>query len=144
MYPCPLEQDLRASDRDREGTVERLRVAAGEGYLDEAELEDRVTRALEGRTRAALAKLIVDLPLAEPPARPRRALLGRLRRRHAVFGGVTALAYAGWAAEVGARDPLILGQSSEFPWPLLVIAAWASAEAVHRARRPISGSGTGV
>src|SRR6187200_258606 len=61
--PDPLP-DLRASDEDRERTVERLRHAASEGRLTVEELEERLHSAYEARTQAELATLVADVPAA--------------------------------------------------------------------------------
>ena len=53
---------LRASHGDRDGAVEILRVAAGDGRLTAAELDERVEAALTARTRDELAALTADLP----------------------------------------------------------------------------------
>lgn len=54
--------ELRASHEERERAVEILGVAAGDGRLTTAELEDRVERALTARTSRELAQLTSDLP----------------------------------------------------------------------------------
>jgi Domain of unknown function (DUF1707) len=54
--------ELRASHEDRDRAVEILRVAAGDGRLTAAELEERVEAALTARTRSDLAALTADLP----------------------------------------------------------------------------------
>jgi Flp pilus assembly protein TadB len=53
---------LRASDADREGVIDRLREAAGEGRLEPDELAHRVDGALRARTYGDLAELVADLP----------------------------------------------------------------------------------
>jgi hypothetical protein len=53
---------LRASDADRERAVDILRIAAGDGRLTLAELEDRLETALTARTMGELAALTGDLP----------------------------------------------------------------------------------
>jgi hypothetical protein len=60
---------LRASDAERERTVERLGAAAAEGRLTLEELSERVTAAYEARTQDELDALVRDLP-AEPGAQP--------------------------------------------------------------------------
>jgi hypothetical protein len=55
-------EELRASHADRDQVVELLRVAAGDGRLSPAELDDRLERALTARTYAELAALTADLP----------------------------------------------------------------------------------
>ena len=49
--------ELRASHDDRDRAVEILRVAAGDGRLTAAELDERVEAALTARTSAELAAL---------------------------------------------------------------------------------------
>jgi hypothetical protein len=65
--------DLRASDADREAAGERLRVAAHEGRLDPAELDERLTAAYAARWCSELTALTADVtPPAPPPAPPAR------------------------------------------------------------------------
>ena len=54
--------ELRASHADRDRVVEVLRVAAGDGLLTAAELDERLEAALSARTRSELAVLTADLP----------------------------------------------------------------------------------
>lgn len=54
--------ELRASYQDRDRVVEILRVAAGDGRLSAAELDERVEAALTARTYRELALLTADLP----------------------------------------------------------------------------------
>ncbi|GGV16266.1 hypothetical protein GCM10010182_41340 [Actinomadura cremea] len=58
----PVEPDVRASYDDREAAVERLRVAAGDGRLGPADLDERVERALTASTHGELRALLRDLP----------------------------------------------------------------------------------
>jgi len=59
--------ELRASDDDREGAVERLRDAALEGRLDSDELEDRLAQAYAARWCSELELLTADVTLAPVP-----------------------------------------------------------------------------
>ena len=70
------QAELRASHSDRDRVVELLRVAAGDGRLTPAELDERLEVALTARTYSELAGLTADLPagptaagLALPEAR---------------------------------------------------------------------------
>ena len=54
--------ELRASYADRDQVVEMLRVAAGDGRLTAAELDERVEAALTARTYHDLEQLTADLP----------------------------------------------------------------------------------
>jgi DUF1707 SHOCT-like domain len=65
--------ELRASHEDRDGVVELLRVAAGDGRLTAEELDERLEKALTARTYGELAALTRDLPsvpgfVADAPA----------------------------------------------------------------------------
>ncbi len=64
---APARQ-LRASHVDRDAVVEVLRVAAGDGRLTPAELDERLEAALTAKTYAELAVLTADLPaVGQPP-----------------------------------------------------------------------------
>jgi hypothetical protein len=56
--------EFRASDQDRDRAVDVLRVAAGDGRLTPAELDERLEIALTARTSGELEALIADLPEA--------------------------------------------------------------------------------
>jgi hypothetical protein len=58
---------MRASDADRDGAVERLNTAYSEGRLSEDEHDGRLESALSARTYAELDQLVTDLP-ATPAA----------------------------------------------------------------------------
>jgi hypothetical protein len=62
---------LRASDADRDGVVDRLRHAAGEGRLAAHELEQRIAAALGAQTYGELDATVSDLPSAQAPSRRR-------------------------------------------------------------------------
>ncbi|WP_425540879.1 DUF1707 SHOCT-like domain-containing protein [Streptomyces coeruleorubidus] len=53
---------MRASHADRDGVVDVLRVAAGDGGLTLEELEERLEAALSARRVGELAVLTADLP----------------------------------------------------------------------------------
>jgi len=78
---------LRASDRERERTVDVLREAAGEGRLTFEELTDRVEAALRATTRGELERLTGDIPdatLSASAAASRELVVPT--RQSAVFG----------------------------------------------------------
>jgi hypothetical protein len=118
--------DIRASDAERERTVEALRVHAAAGRLDAGELEERLGLALAARTRRDLAGLLEDLP-AEQPRRPVTAPIpARAARRHGCAHhkhdprrllGIAVLLVAIWA---------VTGAGYFWPmWPLMVFAVAA-------------------
>ena len=89
------DNSLRASDRDRDQTAERLRHAAGEGRLFPEELEERVRAALAARTYGELAAVICDLPSPDavsPTAPSARRLRSTSARLWPLVAGVVALA----------------------------------------------------
>jgi uncharacterized protein DUF1707/cell wall-active antibiotic response 4TMS protein YvqF len=53
---------IRASDAERDATIERLSAATGDGRLTLEEFSQRMERATSARTRAELARLVSDLP----------------------------------------------------------------------------------
>jgi hypothetical protein len=58
--------DVRASDAERNTTIERLRDAAAEGRLTLEELADRIEAASGAVMRSELEDLVSDLPAATP------------------------------------------------------------------------------
>jgi hypothetical protein len=61
-------RQFRASHVDRDAVVEVLRIAAGDGRLTPAELDERLEAALTAKTYAELAVLTADLPAAGQPS----------------------------------------------------------------------------
>lgn len=59
---------VRASDDERRAVVERLNRATDEGRLTLAEFSERSATAYAAATRAELAPLLADLPVADQPA----------------------------------------------------------------------------
>jgi Domain of unknown function (DUF1707) len=119
--------DLRASDAERERTVDALRAHAAAGRLDPEELEERLGRALAARSRAELAALVDDLPASGRPqavAAPGR----RHRKDPRAYLPIAALLVAIWA---------VTGMGYFWPvWPLLWFAV---AGAMHwRSAQPLS------
>jgi len=53
---------IRASDAERDATVERLSRAAGDGRLTLEEFSQRMEQATAAKTRAELDRLVADLP----------------------------------------------------------------------------------
>jgi uncharacterized protein DUF1707/uncharacterized protein DUF4190 len=66
----PIKPELRASDADREATVDRLHAAAIEGRLDADELEERLAQAYAARWCSELARLTADVTPPAPPPEP--------------------------------------------------------------------------
>ena len=56
--------DLRVSDAERDAVVTALGEHFGQGRLDQAEFDERVTKALSARTGRDLGGLLADLPPA--------------------------------------------------------------------------------
>ncbi|SCG66822.1 DUF1707 SHOCT-like domain-containing protein [Micromonospora humi] len=63
------EREMRAADRDREATAERLRLALEEGRLGLHEYDERLGRAYGARTYAELDEVVADLPGPAPAER---------------------------------------------------------------------------
>jgi uncharacterized membrane protein YccC len=108
------ELDLRASDADRDRTVEELRTHAADGRLTVEELEERVQRALASRTLGELEVLTRDLPdraLPSPPPPARRRRSSRPATR--TFLAVSVLLVAIWALT-----------GAGYFWPVWPIVGW--------------------
>jgi hypothetical protein len=68
------QQEIRASDRDRQQVVDRLRSALEDGRLKMDEYVDRMEAAYQAATYGDLAPLCADLPASSPViARPQMA-----------------------------------------------------------------------
>lgn len=57
-----MDEDVRASDAEREQVVERLQRALSQGRLAVAECDERIAAAYASTTRGELAELTRDLP----------------------------------------------------------------------------------
>ena len=106
---------LRASDAERERTMELLRAAAGDGRLTLEELAERVEGALVAKTRDALEPLTADLPepaAAAPARRPgKRWIVGIMgggdhKGRWRIAARATVVNIMG-GADLDLRDALI-------------------------------------
>jgi hypothetical protein len=99
--PGAGNQHLRVSDADRGAVADLLARHYGDGRLDEAEFDQRVTRAMGATTGGDFQGLFDDLPelpdtpsekTSEPVAAPPRRVPARRRRRHGpVFPGLLLL-----------------------------------------------------
>jgi hypothetical protein len=58
----PGTPSIRASDAERDATVQRLQTAFAEGRLTDQEFDDRMRTALAARTHTDLDELVNDLP----------------------------------------------------------------------------------
>ena len=95
------DRTLRASDADRDRVAEQLRLAAGDGRLGIAELQDRLDALYAAKTYGELEPVVADLPdAAEASVAPcskqtsgdvSARVGGRpvARMAKAVFGGLT-------------------------------------------------------
>ena len=80
---------MRVSDADRAEVADQLAQHYGEGRLDQAELDERLGRAMSAKTHADLAGLTADLPHLDtrPSRRPRQ----RPRACAAIAGRAAAI-----------------------------------------------------
>ena len=125
---APIVPSVRAGDREREKTANRLGQALALGYLEMAEYESRLTAAFAAQTTAELHGLVVDLPLAHlRRTDPRRQAARRKAARRGVqihlagYLAMVVVVLTVWLA-VG------LGAGAWYFWPI-----W-----------PILGAGIGV
>jgi Domain of unknown function (DUF1707) len=61
------DQNMRVSDAERQAVTDRLAQHFTDGRLDQAEFDERVSRAMAAKTRADLAGLFDDLPESDLP-----------------------------------------------------------------------------
>jgi hypothetical protein len=105
----PSKHDLRASDADREATIERLRVAGMEGRLDSDELEQRIETAYASRWCSELEALTLDV--TPPPARIDEAHMVFVRPQRRVNALAIASVVVGvlWMWWVGSVAAVVMG-----------------------------------
>ena len=76
-----MDDHIRVSDADRERVTARLQENFAEGRLDQDELDERLSAALNAKTFGDLRPLTADLPGPVPRRRGRRRPRGRPGRR---------------------------------------------------------------
>jgi hypothetical protein len=103
---------MRASEAEREATVEELRRHGAAGRLDLEELEERIGAAFGARTRDELAELRSDLPAPPPPS----DFSEHLR----IFLAIQLLLVAIWAVT-----------GAGYFWPVWPFLGWGIGVAVH-------------
>jgi hypothetical protein len=91
------DQHLRVSDAERQQVTDQLAQHYAEGRLDQAEFDERSSRAMSAKTRADLGGLFDDLPETGAPAVPE---LPRRRHRHPILTLVLIVVIALAAAHV--------------------------------------------
>jgi hypothetical protein len=75
----PADQHMRVGDVERRAAADRLGEHFADGRLDQAEFDERNSRAMNAKTRADLTDLFTDLPETGAPAGPVRPPRGRVR-----------------------------------------------------------------
>jgi len=133
----PGDPRLRASDADRERTVELLREHCAVGRLTADEFNDRLEQAFAARNRGELDALLADLPAIDLYRLPSAGIRSAARRgsgldrtshgallpAHSapwiIWAAGSAMVVALWLA-VG----VIAGGAAWIPWFLLVIVPW--------------------
>jgi hypothetical protein len=134
------QQNMRASDADRQQTVDRLKAALDEGRLKLEEYLERMGHAYEAVTYADLVPLTSDLPRTRAVAKPRETAPAPATARPAEvdrkgwFAGlpkVLRLAWTGWSIVVSVNVVvwvLVCVTSVQFvyPWPLWVAGPWGA------------------
>ncbi|HET9082447.1 MAG TPA: DUF1707 domain-containing protein [Trebonia sp.] len=145
----PGDPRLRASDADRERTVELLREHHAVGRLTAQEFEGRLEKVFEARTHGELDGLLADLPaidlyrLPSESIRPARHVGAGLERR--AEGGLlpaATLPWITWAAgsaliiALWAAVGILVGGPAWIPWFLLVVIPWRLALERRRPHEP--------
>jgi hypothetical protein len=89
------QAETRCSDADRERIATELRRHAVEGRLDPAELDERLSHALQARTRSELYETLENLP-ARRPGGPWSQRIATMPTSTATAAVVAVLAVALW------------------------------------------------
>jgi hypothetical protein len=137
----PGDPRLRASDADRERTVQLLREHHAEGRLDMEEFHERLNAAYEAKTMGDLDEILADLPGIDlyrlpsaglrpaPPGTggwlPSRRPNSSVARKAGQWAAWTATSAA--LALVWLTVGVISGGLAWLPWFLLIVIPWAIA-----------------
>jgi hypothetical protein len=137
----PGDPRLRASDADRERTVQLLREHHAEGRLDMEEFHERLNAAYAAKTMGELDEILADLPGIDLYRLPSAGLRpappgtgGWLPSQRP--GGPVARRAGAWAAWTVTSSALVVawlvvgvisGGFAWLPWFLLIIIPWAIA-----------------
>jgi len=133
------QQKMRASDRDRQQVVERLRSALEDGRLTMEEYVDRMEVAYQAATYGDLAPLCADLPASSPVIAGREAA-GAVTAPPAVCARARYLAdlpivlkvlWTMWLAAVSVNVvvwALVSGTGGHlaYPWPVWVAGPYGA------------------
>jgi hypothetical protein len=121
---APLPQRIGDAERDR--AAEFLRDHLAEGRLDQAEFDERLTRALTAKTQADLDPLFQDLPGPKPgsTAVPADTFQAPPWQRSAPSQGVAPRPAA--PAPVSARANNAWAFVSAVAWPVAIILCFAT------------------
>jgi hypothetical protein len=129
---------MRASDRDRQQVVDRLRAGVEDGRLKMEEYVERMGLAYQAVTYADLAPLDADLPAASPRTEPRRPEGPVTAPRAVAAGGVLAglpivlkVLWTVWLTAVSINVvvwALVSGTSGHlaYPWPVWVAGPYGA------------------
>jgi hypothetical protein len=121
--------DLRASDNDRNATIERLGDALAEGALDTAEYNQRLEQAATATTLGQLHPLTADLPVSRAAhakaAAARKAAKAQADKRQwrnewGYWAGGALIMTTIWAVNAV--------REGEWPfyWPMVPLGIWAA------------------
>jgi DUF1707 SHOCT-like domain len=134
------QQMMRASDRDRQQVVDRLRSALEDGRLTMDEYVDRMEVAYQAVTYGDLAPLCADLPVPAPvmagpaTAAGATALPSAFSRAGYLAGLPTVLRvlWVKWLVVVSVNMvvwALVSGTGGHlaYPWPVWVAGPWGAA-----------------
>lgn len=130
---------MRASDRDRQAVVDRLRTAVGDGRLQLEEYLERMGVAYEAVTLGDLAPLCADLPASGPVAAqnlaqlraPVPATAAGIARSAARLPLVLRVAWAIWLTAVLVNVVVwvlvsVTSRQFMYPWPLWVAGPYGA------------------
>lgn len=128
------DEQIRASDSERDATIKILQQAHAEGRLSDEESTDRIGKAIQAGTRGQLAALTNDLPHSDLPKMQPAGLAqtpdsSPVRQERP--GGMSQTLKAGWASWAGVGVLMIViwaltGAGGSPPWFLWVVGPWGA------------------
>jgi Domain of unknown function (DUF1707) len=133
------QQKMRASDRDRQQVVERLRSALEDGRLTMDEYVDRMEVAYQAATYGDLAPLCADLPASSPVVGGRETAAAvaappAICARASYLGGLPIVLKVLWTIWLTAVSVNVVvwalvsgtGGHLAYPWPVWVAGPYGA------------------
>lgn len=114
----PVDPSTRVTDRERQATIDQLRLHTGVGRIDIDEFAARTEQALTAQTAGELAGLTADLPWMESSVDRERRVRSARQETLRPYVSVMALLVGIWLFTSLAAGSIL------FFWPIFPMLGW--------------------